>query len=149
MKRFVAGVWIAVVVLVIVGCGGTASNSSDTSATISRADYVKQADAICGRTEKKQLKLLRIFATQKSTQKARVELVEHAGIPPLQEQAKKLSELPEPSEGAAEAKAYVVAFSDGVNKAEEDPGSLLEAPSPFGEAEALAAKFGFKVCSGP
>jgi hypothetical protein len=150
VRSFVAGAWASVIVLLIVGCGGgggSVSNVSTTSAIISKAEYVKRADAICSRTEKEQLKLLGSLPKLKPTQKSQVELVEHAGIPPLQEQAKELTKLPEPSEGAAEAKAYVIAFSNGLEKSEEDPSAMLKS-TPFASAEAIAAKFGFKVCAG-
>ena len=151
MKRYLVGAFAVIWVLLGLGCGSggsDSSNASNASATVSKAEYVKQADAICGRTEKKQLQLVAKFPKQKPTKQAQVELVEFAGIPPLSEQAKELSDLPAPREDAADAKAYVAAFSVGVEKAEGDPSTMLKAPSPFAEAEALALKFGFKVCKG-
>ncbi|HET7120882.1 MAG TPA: hypothetical protein VFI17_06480 [Solirubrobacterales bacterium] len=151
MKGYLAGACALVVALLAIGCGSSgdsSSKASNTSATISKVEYLKRADAICGRTEKEQLKLVASFPQGKPTQKAQVELIEHAGIPPLQEQAKQLGDLPAPREDAAQAEAYVVAFTKGLKKAEEDPGAMLKAPSPFAEAEALAAKVGFKVCKG-
>lgn len=154
MKTYVVGAAIVLVALLVVGCGSdggsssSVSTASNTSVTITKAQYIERADAVCGRTEKKQLALVDEFPKQKPTQQAQVELVEFAGIPPLKEQAEQLNELPEPNKAAGEAKAYVDAFSNGVKGADEDPSAMLEAPTPFAKAESLAVKFGFKVCRG-
>lgn len=152
MKGYLAGVCALIGFLLVVGCGSDGDNSStasDPSATISKSDYLKRADAICARTEKEQRRLVRSFEARKPTRQAQIELIEYAGIPPLKEQARGISELPAPRDDAAQAQAYVAAFSDAVKKYEEDPGAALEGLSPFAEAEALAVKFGFKVCGGP
>ena len=154
MRTYLVGAAIVLAALLVVACGSgdgsssSVSTASNTSATITKAQYITRADAICGRTEKKQLALVDKFPKQKPTQQARMELVEFAGIPPLKEQAEQLNELPEPSKDAGAAKAYVDAFSNGVKGADEDPSAMLEAPTPFAKAESLAVKFGFKVCSG-
>lgn len=148
MNRYLAGVLALITAMMIAGCGSGGESSSDAGAMISKAEYVKQADAICGQTEKQQLQLIGGFGKTKPTRQGRIELIEYAGIPPLEQQEKGLIELPAPREEAAAAKAYLAAYSAGVKQSKEDPEALLEGPSPFAKAETLAKKFGFKVCGG-
>lgn len=136
------------------GCGGSGGDSSSVSATvaeISRAAYLKRADAICAKTEKRQLKAVADFNHQGSaTHQGQIELVEEAAVPPWRRQIKELEQLPPPAEGAAEADAFIASFKAAVDRGEADPASVFEEGNQvFAQSMALAAKFGFKVCGGP
>jgi hypothetical protein len=147
--RGLLGVGTLAFALALPGCGG---GDSETTETISKAQYVKQADAICSKTENRQLKLVGEFNQGKNTpqnQKSEEELVLFAGLPPLKQQAEELSELPKPSTGAQEVEKYVSTLQSAIEKSEDDPGlMLLSATSPFANPETLARKIGFKACSG-
>jgi hypothetical protein len=135
--------------LLSAGCGD--SDDETTTATLSKAQFIKQADEICGKTEGRQLKRIEEFQKRQLPPgpKAERELVLFAGIPPLALEAEELEELPLPGSGGSEAEAFIESFSAGVEKAEKDPTSLLgEKTNPFAEAEKLAREFGFKVCGG-
>jgi hypothetical protein len=135
--------------LFVVGCGGGGDDS--TVATVSKAQYIKQADAICGKTENRQLALMKGFAKREEPpgKSSEEKLVENVGLPPLVTQLEELEELPLPSTGTAEAEDFLVAFGAGIEKGEKDPGLLLTLePDPFSESKKLAAEFGFKTCGG-
>jgi hypothetical protein len=132
----------------LVGCG---DGDDTTAAELTKAQYIKQADAICSKTEKRQQQLVGEFSKKEKKQTAGSEeaLVRFAGIPPLATQAEELGELPVPKTGAKEAEAFLKAFEAGVEGSEKDPKSLLTASAnPFAEAEKIAQNFGFKVCRG-
>lgn len=134
----------------VVGCGGGNDGTTEAS-SISKAQYIKQADAICTKTEDRQEALVQKFGEKekKQTANSEAELVSFAGLPPLQQQVEELSELPPPSTGAAEASAYLKALEDAVKAGREDPAALLGGTeNPFAKAEELGQKFGFKVCRG-
>src|SRR6187200_764908 len=93
--------------LAFAGCGG--GGDSDEPEALTKAQYVKQAEAICAKTDAKQSKLLSqelkaragTGPASKSEQEA---FVTNAAVPPLEEEAEGLSELggPEGEEKQAE-----------------------------------------------
>lgn len=154
MKDFVSKARLSLPLLAVLvaalisGCGG--DDDSTTTATVSKAQFVKEADAICKKTELEQEKLVNKYYVRLNPNELKAKgekLVRLAALPPLQTQAEELSELPLPEQGEKEAKAYMKAFEAGLQEAEEDPKSLLEGKA-FADAEAQAAKVGFKVCLG-
>jgi hypothetical protein len=144
--------WLALILAIFaIGCGDGDGDGATAAASVSKAEYVKQADDICAKTEGRQQKRVGMFGKKErqQTPNAEAELVRFAGVPPLAMEAEELAELPLPTSEAAQAKAFLKAFEVGVEAAEEDPTSLLAADSnPFAKAEAIAVKFGFKVCRG-
>jgi hypothetical protein len=134
----------------VAGCGGGDDTETAADSPISKAQYIKRADAICTKTESRQEALIRKFGEQekKQTPNSEAELVSFAGLPPVQQQAEEISDLPQPSSGAQEATAYVTALEEGLKAARKNPAALLEGENPFAKAEEVASKFGFKVCRG-
>lgn len=128
------------------GCGG--DSEEDTQP---KAQYIKQADAVCGKTEGRQNALVKEVLKEpkiKNERKAFTRTVEIAGIPPLQKQVEELEDLAPPEPGAEEAEAFLTEFKNALGEVEEDPPSISEAPNPFEKAEKMAKEFGFKVCGG-
>lgn len=137
--------------LALVGCGS--GDDEDQPASLPKSQYAKKADAICSKTEGRQEKLVNQFGEQTKknpeTPSGTEELIIFAAVPPLELQAKELSQLPPPEEEAAKAKEYLHAFEKGIEATAQEPQALLVAePGPFTKAEEAAKGFGFKVCSG-
>jgi hypothetical protein len=148
-----AALFLLLLVSSLLGVACGSDDGDDEAATLPKAQYIKQADKICEKIEKKQLDLVNTSkkdfkpAPGSSPEEA---LIEYAAIPTLNQQLKELEALPDPEQDAAKAKAFLRAFEEGIKETEEDPKSLLSASTnPFVEAEELAAKFGFKACGGP
>jgi hypothetical protein len=134
---------LLVTALGAVGCGG---NSDDES--IAKAEYIKQADAICKETEFRQEALIAKLTQKPPKGKAvQLKLVSQAGLPPLQQQLGELEELPASKTDADKAEAFLDEFAAVLVKVEKDP-ELMLTSAPFVEAEALAGEFGFKICRG-
>ena len=134
----------------LAGCGG----GSDTtqSATLTKAEYVKQADQVCAKTEGRQRALLTKFQKENrnigSGQAATEKMISVAALPPMEEQIQDLSQLPPPDKEAAKAKAYLKELEKGLKIAEKEPGTLLLNPGAFTKSEEAARAFGFKTCAG-
>lgn len=147
-----AGLVLLVSLLALTGCGGGDGDDEDQSSSLTKAEYVKRADKICAETEKEQRKLLGKFQRENkdATAGARLteEMITTAAIPPLERQAKKLSELPPPEKDAAKAKSYVEAVEKAIADTKKEPGTLLASPSSFAKAEDLSDQLGFKTCRG-
>jgi hypothetical protein len=132
------------------GCGGS-DGSQTEAATVTKAQFIRRADATCAKAEKRQLALVQKFGERETQQSedAELELVRFAGVPPLAVEAEELAVLPLPSADARQAEAFLEAFEQGVEQAEQNPGALLNSTqNPFEKSEELAARFGFKVCAG-
>src|SRR5438128_2043762 len=94
----------------IVGCGSGGEDETAQADTLTKAEYVKQADEICAKTEGRQRKLLTKFQKQNPNPEGPSEtekMISYAGLPPIQEQIQELSKLPLPDKEAAKAKAYL------------------------------------------
>jgi len=134
----------------LAGCGG-GSDTTEAS-TLTKAEYVKQADQICAKTEGRQRALLTKFQKENtklgSGQAATEKMISFAALPPMEEQIQELSQLPPPSKEAAKAKAYVKELEKGLEIAEQEPGTLLITPGAFTKSEEAAQAFGFKTCAG-
>lgn len=142
--------------LVLSSCGG-GSDSTSTLGELPKAAFIKRADEICSKTEKRQLFLVDKFQqkrraegeTQPPSSKAEAEIVTAAGLPPINREIEELSELPLPQTDAKQLAKYLEALKAAVKAAEQNPRMLLGRESdPFAKATSLAKGFGFEVCSG-
>jgi hypothetical protein len=148
-KRFIA-MLAGVVALVVVaaGCG-----SSSGSSSLTKAEFIKQGDAVCQKADKRIADEANEFAkengidTSKPSSKDKEEAIEKVVAPGLKSEAEELSGLGIPREDGDKAEAVLTALESGVGKLAAEPAALLEAGgSPLDKASELAREFGFKVC---
>lgn len=138
--------------LVAAGCGSSDDGTDTTAtATITKAELIKKADAICA-------------AGNKANEEAAEEAAEEAGfkledatdeqlrgliadivVPGVREQAEEIASLGAPEGDEDQVAAVVAAVEEGVDALEADPNEALEG-EPFSEASELAGEYGFKVC---
>jgi hypothetical protein len=134
---------------------GTSTTADSTSATpLTRAEFIKQGDAICTQIDTEQEAALKAALKkdpEAQTAKANQEkLLTEAGLPPIQNGIEELASLAPPSGDEVKAEAIVSGIEEGLKDSEEDPGILLSpATDPFVKAGKLAGEYGFKVCSTP
>ena len=129
------------------GCGG-GSQTADTGSSLSKAAFVKRADAICEESEAEQLKLLLAYLKLHRGAEEK-DALEPAGIPPLETQERKIESLPLPSEGSSEVETWISQFHEALKAMKKDPPSALKhgKENPFAAADETAHKYGFKYCS--
>jgi hypothetical protein len=129
--------------LVAAGCGG----GDSTATSLTKTEFVKQAEAICLRAEHQQL----VRATEYVKQHPGADeeaMVLPAGIPPLEEEIRQIKALGEPEQGADTVQAFVAEFEKAIADAKEDPADVVVAETdPFKKADKLAASYGLEVCS--
>jgi hypothetical protein len=128
---------------VATGCGGGTTS-------LTKAEFTKQADAIC--LEAEETKDAAILAYEKKHSKldksVEEELVTDVALPPIQAMTDELGGLGAPSDEESKTDAIVESFEGAIEKIEEDPSSVLTAPtSPFAEADKLAGQYGMKSCA--
>jgi hypothetical protein len=156
-KRLIAAFLGAVVTAAIVaGCGGGGSSSSSTAASgggessssPAKAEFIKQADALCSKNNTVMAKEAEKFTPAASAKAgaAEEELVGKVFASGIGRQAEEIRSLAAPSGEAAEVEAIAEAIEAGAKKAEENPSSFGQGA--FAEASELARAYGFVVCGG-
>lgn len=148
---------LAAVALLAVGCGSSADGEGNTTEeeAVTKAAFIKQADAICEQTDKTQKTEQRAFEKKypeaDSSDPWQEKIVVEVGLPPVQTMAEELSELSVPSGDEEEIEAIVDGLEQGVDEAQANPSSMLKKGSagPFTEVFKLTKEYGFKACATP
>jgi len=136
---------VLLLVLVAFGCGG-GDDSAVTTSSLSKAQFIKQANAICEQADEDQFagmaKVEKEVSGNIESQANEEEMVISGALPPIQREAEEIAALGAPSGDEEDVEALVVAIEGAVEEAEEDPIQGLE--KAFNEPDRLAAKYGFK-----
>ena len=152
-KRLIV-LFAAVLALTIAaGCGSSDDNSDSTAAAAAtKAEFIKQGDAICEKGSKAIEDGAEEFAeendvdTEKPTKAQQEEVIVDVVAPGVREQAEGIDELGAPSGDEEEVEAIVAAVKGGAEELEDEPGLLLEEENPLEKGAKLAGKYGFKAC---
>lgn len=134
------------------GDSSTGADGDGGSAPLSKAQFIKQGDAICQQVPTRYGKLLQEFEKEAKTEgKPKPSTAEgnlKAAVPPLPEAAEELEDLSPPAGDEEKAEAIVAALEAAAEGLEAKPSSELSGPkSPFAEFQKLTNEYGFKVCS--
>jgi hypothetical protein len=150
-KAFLVAVAALIALAAIVaGCGG-GDDTTDETVTLTKAEFIKQGDAICKKGNDQSEKEAEEFAEDNdfSLEKASKEQLEEAVsevlVPNLERQTEELDALGAPEGDEDKIEAIVVSLEDATGEIEDDPGvvfsgGVLKKPSK------LAESYGFKVC---
>jgi maltose-binding protein MalE len=159
---------VVAIAIVAAGCGGSSSDSSstsdaggstastgDTTATtsaLSKAELIKQGDAICTKgnesieTEANEFAKENNVNTKKPTKAQKEEVIVEVVAPDVRRQGEEIAELGAPSGDEAEVEAIVAAVEGAADELEETPSLLFGEKNPLTKASKLAGSYGFKVC---
>ena len=152
------------IAIVAAGCGSSSSDSSSTSsdssssdttattAALSKAELIKQGDAICTKgnesieTEANEFAKENNVNTKKPTKAQKEEVIVEVVAPDVRRQGEEIAELGVPSGDEAEVEAIVAAVEGAADELEETPSLLFGEKNPLAKATKLAGSYGFKVC---
>jgi hypothetical protein len=147
------------IALILVGCGGGGSDStnggSDSTASLSKAEFIEDADAICEEGGKQSLSELVAFAKESKLPKVK-ELTtaqwEEVGTrilaPALQQQVDEIRQLELPSGDEAQIEAFLDGVDEAVERVEENPATAKAPSKVLAGARQSISGYGFKVCGG-
>jgi hypothetical protein len=154
-KRFVALLAaLAALALIVAGCGG-GSDSTETTGSLSKAEFVKQGNALCAKGSKEIEEGFEKFGKEhgfsKKNEPSKAELeeaVETVLIPRIHKEIEGIRALGVPAEEGAEAEAVLDAAEEALEKGEEDPKAFLkkESEGPFAKANKLSREYGLTKC---
>jgi hypothetical protein len=144
-------------VLLVAGCGGGSSDGAGegTTSSLSKAEFVKQADAACvKRQEEARGEFIaygeRVSKSGETTaeKEAHVATVaETIVMPELQQEIEDIRALGAPKGKEGEVEALLVALEEGVDKARAHPKrSIVESAKLLEPAGELARNLGLKIC---
>lgn len=145
--RLLGAVAAVLLVGVAAGCG---SGSDATTAELSRAQFVKEGNAICKQQTEKRNAVLRKVVEQGDQSKvlplAEREEIVLSILPYYAEIPQKLEALGAPKRDEKEVEAIAAAMKQAVKDVEADPAKALETTSQFYKASKLSAEYGLKDC---
>jgi hypothetical protein len=143
--------------LLATGCGGGSSNSEVTVQTgsLSKAEFVKKADAICEAARTEFLAMYSAFLkahssevnSAQSQEALFTEMVETILSPNIEGQIEQISELGAPTDYAPKATSFLNALQKRIDEASEDPAGLTTTAFPFKKAEDVAKGVGMNGCA--
>ena len=134
-------------VLLLAACG---SSGSDTTATITKAAFLKQGNAICANGNKEIDQASKNLG-QNGEQPSQAQLekfVNETVLPSVEKQVAALEALPVPSGDEDQVQAILDAANQGIDQGKQDPTSLTGNSDPFAKASQLANEYGLTECGG-
>jgi hypothetical protein len=153
MHRFAISIALLSSLFLLPACGSSADGTASSGPA--KAQFIKRADQTCERTDKIQNAAIATVLKRRSGASQSTALEEKAvivaGLPPIRVEMKELDALRVPDGDEEQIEAFLDAVTVAIEKAEEDPSTLLDSNSlgPFAEASKLAKKYGFKACAFP
>jgi len=138
------------------GCGGSESTADTTSSNseVSKAAFVKQANAICGRTNRELAQLSERFSKENNLSEkiqpteAQVTELSQQALVPIAKQVEEIRALEAPAGEEDEVDAIVTAAEKALEEGEADPAAIYGAGGgAFAQANRLSAAYGLKECS--
>jgi uncharacterized Zn finger protein len=149
---------LAAISMIVAGCGGgddsTDSTASSDSSGLTKAEFLKQGNAICAKGEKELNEEFEKFAEEENlsenkppTEAQLAKATEEFFLPIIKEQVEGVAALSPPAGEEQQVDKVVSAAEAAIEEAEEDPGSLAnEKEDPFAEANELATEYGLTKC---
>jgi hypothetical protein len=134
--------------VIAAGCG----SSSDSTSSLTKAEFIKQADAICTAGNKSDEAEFEAYAKENGLENKepsdaqKEELVTDVVLPSISKQGEEISALGAPSGEEDQVNAIVDGIEGAVEEAEGDPSVVLSGPGPFKEVDKLAKDYGLTVC---
>ena len=156
MKKGVLGlllVALAVFGATMAGCGGD-SDGDGSSAALTKAEFLKQGNAVCERAEERRGEAMRkAFASPQAkigrnateVKENKVLLVE-AGLPSFVKMTEELDQLGAPEGEEEKVQAIIEAMEEAAGKAESDPLGAAESNAFWAESQELLQTYGLTSC---
>ncbi len=141
--------------LLVVGCGSGGDNgeSSESTASLSKAQFLKQGNAICEEGSKSINAEFEEFSkennlseTKEPPKPVHEEAVEEILIPAISSQIEEVKALGTPEGDEGELEKLLTAEEEVLEEAEENPTSLFETSAKQKEANKLASEYGLTAC---
>lgn len=141
---------LVALVMLIAGCGG---GGDETTEPLTKAEFIKQGDAICkegneaSKTEIEDFAEEQGFQLEKLSKQQSQEVVTEVLVPNLQQQTEELDALGAPKGDEDEIDALIASLEEGTTELEQNPSSFFKETA-LAKPIRLENAYGFKVCGG-
>jgi hypothetical protein len=137
-------------VLMLAGCGGSGGDSTERPLT--KAQYIKQADAICKKVDEKQQSALAVYVKKhpnsRPTQSAQAAAIVAVGLPPDKVGIDEIKSLNPPAADKHAIESMLDEIDAAMKESEEHPTRVVTGvKNPFEKVNQRAAKYGFEACN--
>lgn len=135
----------------LAGCGGGEETTDSATVTLTKAEFIKQGDAICkeaneeNEAEAEEYAEENGFTLEKASDEQLEEAVGDVLVPSLERQADELDALGAPEGDEEQVEEIVVALEDATGEIADDPSLVFEGKT-LEEPNELAKAYGFEVC---
>lgn len=143
MKRTIVG--LLLLGSVVAGCGKDEQPAAPEAPPLTKAQLIKQGDALCRATAKRIDKASRQLGEDSTRAEVR-RFMRRTVLPELEQQLSALRALTPPRKDAPQIDAMLDAAAEGIEKARKDPIGVLTGKDVFAKANRIASRYGFKVC---
>jgi hypothetical protein len=153
-KLLTTAVLAVVLVGLVAGCGGgdeTTDATTDETVTLTKAEFIKQGDAICKSAGEQSEKKAEEFAEENgfklegASEEQLEEAIAEVLVSTLRKQAEGLDALGAPEGDEEQVEAIIVSLEGATDEVEDDPSVVFE-EKVFDKPNELAQDYGFKVC---
>ena len=136
------------------GCGDDSSTAEDASASLTKEQFVKRADAYCTRGYKAQARAMEAYAKKNGlnftepTQAEREKINTAVVLGFVRRKIEFFESLPAPEGDEKEVRQMIESMERGLEQSERNPASLAKPyePEPFTDTRHLTAEYGPYVC---
>jgi hypothetical protein len=141
---------LAAFAVLVAGCGG-GDDTTDSTASLTKVEFIKQGDAICKESNKQSEAEAEEFAEDndfklEGASKGQLEeAVTEVLVPSLNQEAEELDALGAPEGDEDQVEGIVVSLEDAAGEIEDEP-SLVFEEKVLKKPSQLAGSYGFKVC---
>ena len=145
-----AAVAAAALVMLVAGCGG-GDETTDETVTLTKAEFIKQGDAICkegndqSEKEAEEFAEENDFTLEKASDEQLEEAVSEVLVPNLNQQAEEIEALGAPEGDEEQVEEIIVSLEGAAEEIEDEPGIVFDGEV-LKEPSELAEDYGFKVC---
>jgi hypothetical protein len=146
----VATALLVVIAMIATGCGG---GGSSTTASITKAEFVKKGNAICTAGNKRDQTEFEAFAKESGLKEGEEpskaqdeELAETILLPSVSQEIEEIKALGIPGEEGEGAEAVIESAEESIEKGEEEPAALVSSEKTFKKTNELAHEYGLTVC---
>lgn len=142
---------LAIGAMAIAGCGG---GDDTATASLTKAEFVKQANAICTKNQREMEEQFELFSSKLKDRagaspnvvKAFKEEVANVAIPGLEKQIEELRALPVPSGEEENVELILERQEETLEKVKEEP-EFRTSGGPYEELNKPASDYGLTECS--
>jgi hypothetical protein len=149
-----AGVLLAI--CVVAGCGSSSSDDAITTTSLSKAEFIKEADAVCTKSGVRLRGDFQAFVSEKEAEGAGeagqqdyAELVSTVIAPNIEREIQEIRDLGAPKGDVGSVTSFIEVTEQGLDRAEANPRLVTggKAGLVFSAGAEQAKAYGFKVCS--